>query len=62
MRCIRKDVQALEVNRCIADQSNMQPKQNTIDLILPQGTDIDNDDIYDIATGETIRRIDDVSY
>jgi len=58
MRCIRKDVQALEVNSCIADQSNMQPIQNILGLILPQGTDIDNNEIYDVMTGETIRRID----
>ncbi|GEM_PF-3197188 len=60
MQCTRKDVQALEVNRCIADQSNMHPKENILDLILSQDVDIDNDEIYDIRTGETIRGLDDV--
>lgn len=58
MQCTRKDVQALEVNRCIADQSNMHHKQNMLDLILSPNVDIDNGEIYDIDTGETIRRID----
>lgn len=60
MQCTRKDDQALEVNRCIADQSNMHPKENILDLILSPNVGIDNDEIYDTRTGETIRGIDDV--
>ena len=62
MQCTRKDDQALEVNRCIADQSNMHHKENILDLILSRDVDIDNGEIYDIKTGETLRGIDDVSY
>lgn len=60
MQCTKKDVQALEVNRCIADQSNMHPKENILDLILSPSVDIDNNEIYDTRTGETIRGLDDV--
>lgn len=47
----------------VTDQSKQKgTKQNELDLILSQNTDIDNDEIYDVKTGETIRRVDDVSY
>lgn len=62
MQCTRKDVQAIEVNRCIADQSNMHPNKNLLDIILTPNTDFDNDEIYDTRTRETIRGLDDVSY
>lgn len=58
MQCTRKDVQAIEVNRCIADQSNMHPNKNIFNLILAPNTDFDNDEIYDTDTRETIRRVD----
>jgi len=58
MQCTRKDVQALEVNRCIATGIALHPKENILDLILSQDVDIDNGEIYDIRTGETIRRLD----
>ena len=58
MQCTRKDVQALEVNRRIADQSKMHHEENILDLILSRDVDIDNGEIYDIKTGETIRGID----
>ncbi|MEG2918842.1 MAG: hypothetical protein RR851_13015 [Clostridium sp.] len=45
---------------CLTDQSKLQPKENILDGIIPLGADIDNNEIYDIKTGITIRRIDDV--
>ncbi len=47
----------------VTDQSKqIDPLVIILEEIIPLGTDIDNDEIYDIDTGETIRRIDDVSY
>ncbi|MEG1256656.1 hypothetical protein [Clostridium sp.] len=47
----------------VTDQSK-QIDTNVIILekIIPSGTDLDNGEIYNIKTGETIRRIDDVPY
>lgn len=58
MQCTRKDDQALEVNRCLATGIALHPKENILDLILSRDVDIDNGEIYDIKTGETIRRIE----
>lgn len=60
MRCTRKDVSDIEANRCLATGIALHPKENILDLILSQNTGIDNDEIYDIDTGETIRGLDDV--
>lgn len=60
MQCTRKDDQALEVNRCIATGIALHPNKNILDLILSPNVGIDNDEIYDIKTGETIRGLDDV--
>ncbi len=53
--------EAIEIVKgCPTDQSKMQPKENILDLILSPNVGIDNDEIYDTRTGETIRGIDDV--
>lgn len=58
MQCTRKDIQGTKANRCLATGIALHHKQNILDLILSQDVDIDNGEIYDIRTGETIRRID----
>lgn len=42
---------------CSTDQSKLQPKKNILDLILPPGMDLDNNEIFDIETGETVREL-----
>ncbi len=58
MHFTRKDVSDIEANRCLATGIALHPNKNILDLILSQDVDIDNDEIYDIDTGETIRGID----
>lgn len=60
MQCTRKDVSDIEVNRCLATGIALHQNKNILDLILSQDVDIDNGEIYDTRTGETIRGIDDV--
>lgn len=60
MQCTRKGDQGTKVNRCLATGIALHPNKNILDLILSQNTDIDNGEIYDTRTGETIRGIDDV--
>ncbi|WP_346935351.1 hypothetical protein [Clostridium sp.] len=62
MQCIGKEVEDKK-SPSVTDQSKqIDPLVIILEEIIPLGTDIDNDEIYDIDTGETIRRIDDVSY
>ena len=58
MHFTRKDVQGTKANRCLATGIALHPNKNILDLILSQNVDIDNGEIYDIRTGETIRGID----
>ncbi|GAA0774438.1 hypothetical protein GCM10008908_24270 [Clostridium subterminale] len=58
MQCTRKDVQGTKVNRCLATGIALHPKENILDLILSPKVGIDNGEIYDTRTRETIRRID----
>ena len=55
MQCTRKDIQGTKANRCLATGIALHPNKNILDLILSRDVDIDNGEIYDIKTGETIR-------
>lgn len=62
MQCTVKGAKDKKSLSAIHHDKQKGTKQNLLDLILSQNKGIDNDEIYDIKTGETIRRIDDVSY
>lgn len=55
MQCTRKDDQGTKANRCLATGIALHHEQNILDLILSQDVDIDNGEVFDIKTGETIR-------
>ncbi|WP_346888308.1 hypothetical protein [Clostridium sp. UBA1056] len=48
--------EAIEIVKgCSTDQSKTQPKENILSEIIPPGAELDNNEIYDKHTGETIR-------
>lgn len=60
MQCIEKEVEDKK-SPSVTDQSKqIDPIVIILEKIIPLGTDIDNGEIYDTRTRETIRRIDDV--
>jgi hypothetical protein len=58
MQCTVKGVEDKKSLSATVESKQIDPLQNTIDLILTPNTDIDNDEIYDIDTEETIRGLD----
>ncbi len=51
--------EAIEIVKgCSTDQSKMQPKENILSEIIPPGTELDNNEIHNEHTGETIRDLD----
>jgi len=51
--------EAIEIVKgCPTDQSKMQPKENILSEIIPPGTELDNNEIYNEDTGDTIRDLD----
>ncbi len=51
--------EAIEIVKgCSTDQSKMQPKENILSEIIPPGTELDNNEVHNEHTGETIRDLD----
>jgi len=51
--------EAIEIAKgCPTDQSKMQPKENILSEIIPPGTELDNNEVHNEHTGETIRDLD----
>jgi len=51
--------EAIEIVKgCSTDQSKMQPKENILYEIIPPDTGLDNNEIYNEDTWETIRDLD----
>lgn len=50
---------AKEESRKLTDQSKANDSDILLNTILPHGTDLDNDQVYGVDTGDTIR---DISY
>lgn len=40
---------------CSTDQSKLQPKKNNLETIIAPWEDIDNNEVFDIDTGKTLR-------
>lgn len=42
---------------CSTDQSKLQPKKNYFETIIAPGEDIDNNEVFDMKTGKTVREL-----
>jgi hypothetical protein len=58
MQCTAKEMEDKKSLSVTIKSKQIDPIQNILDLILSRDVGIDNGEIYDVITRETIRRID----